>query len=179
NESDPEVEASAAGLFNRIRLSARFEGPAGDGIPYGIEISDGASVILTATTSALCCANVAGARVTIDNPALAGETITVFATGLGLVEPEEARERQITGKAYDGPAINKASEFVSSLSGGRTANVLFAGLEPGTIGVYRVDLQLNQGLPTNQFTTFIIAQGFQVSNIATIPVFNPDPGAQP
>ena len=179
NENDPEVEAFAAGQFNRIRLRARFEGPQGNGIPYNKETSDGASVVLTATTSALCCANVAGARVTVDNPAIAGSIITVFATGLGLVEPEEAREQMVTGQAYDGPEINRAAEFVSSLAGGRTANVLFAGLERGTIGLYRVDLQLNQGLPTNPITGFTIAQGFQVSNIATIPVFNPDPGAQP
>ena len=169
------MEAYAAGQWTRIRLRARVPGPIGNGIRYSAETDDDATVILTATTSALCCANVAGALVTEDNPALAGEIITVYATGLGLVEPDEAREAQKTGLAYDGPALNEAVEFVSSLAGERTANVLDTGLERGSIGLYRVDLQLNAGLPTNPITQFTIAQGFQVSNIVTIPVFNPNP----
>jgi uncharacterized protein (TIGR03437 family) len=176
---DPEVQAFPAGIFaTRIRLEARTPGPAGNGIRYSAESKAGsgdASVILTATTPALCCANEAGTRVTADNPAIAGEIITVYATGLGIVQPEEARQRQFTGEAYDGPELNEPVEFVSSLCGGRTANVLASGLVRGMIGVFRVDLQLNSGLPTNPKTQCTIAQGFQVSNVVTVPVFNPNP----
>lgn len=176
---DPEVRAFPAGIFaTRIRLEARTPGAAGNGIRYSAESKAGsgdASVILTATTPALCCANEAGTRVTVENPAIAGEIITVYATGLGIVQPEEARQRQFTGEAYDGPELNEPVEFVSSLCGGRTANVLASGLVPGMIGVFRVDLQLNSGLPTNPKTQCTIAQGFQVSNVVTIPVFNPNP----
>ncbi len=175
---DPEVEASPSGQFTRIILRARQPGPAGNGIKYGVETSTDSSVILTATTSELCCANEAGALVTEDNPAIAGEIITVFATGLGLVEPDEARQAQETGVIYQGPEINRPAgrdSFVSSLAGGKTANVLYSGLQRGTFGLYRVDLQLNVGLPTNPLTPVTIAQGFQVSNIVTIPVFNPNP----
>lgn len=178
---DPEVEASASGQFTRIRLAAREPGATGNGIKYGVETSTDSSVILTATTGELCCANEAGALVTQENPAIAGEIVSVFATGLGLVEPDEARAAQRTGVAYDGPEINRPAgidAFVSSLAGGRTANVLYAGLQRGTIGLYRVDLQLNVGLPTNPLTAVTIAQGFQVSNIATIAVFNPNPEEQ-
>jgi uncharacterized protein (TIGR03437 family) len=172
---DPEVEAFAAGVWTRIRLLARVEGPDGNGIKYSAEASKDATVILTAVATELCCANRAGAPVTEDNPALAGEIITIYATGLGLVEPDEAREAQKTGVIYEGPELNRPFESVSSLAGEKTANVLYAGLQRGTIGLYRVDLQLNSGLPTNPITGFTIAQGFQVSNIATIPVFNPNP----
>lgn len=176
---DPEVRAFAAGIFaTRIRLEARVPGPAGNGIKYSAESKAGsgdASVILTATTSELCCANEAGTRVTVDNPAIAGEIITVYATGLGIVQPEEARQKQFTGEVYEGPELNEPVEFVSSLCGGRTANVLASGLMPGTIGLYRVDLQLNSGLPTNPKTQCTIAQGFNVSNVVAVPVFNPNP----
>ncbi len=173
--TDPEVRAIASDQFTRIRLFAKVEGPEGSGIPYGASTNDGASIILTATTTELCCANEAGAPLTEDNPALAGEIITIWGTGLGLVEPEEARGAQVTGQKYRGPAANTPVEFVSSTIGGRTANVLSCALEVGTFGLYRCDLQLNQGLVTDARTSLTIAQGFQVSNIVTIPVFNPNP----
>jgi hypothetical protein len=171
--TDPEVSATASDQFTRIRLFSRVEGPEGNGLPYSAESSDSASVIMTATTTELCCANEAGAPLTVDNPAVAGETIVVWATGLGLIQPEEARTEQITGKKYSGPAANSPIDFVSSLVGGRTANVLSCALEVGTFGLYRCDLQLNQGLSNDLRTALTIAQGFQVSNIVTIPVFNP------
>jgi len=175
---DPKVEAFPSGQWTRIRLRARVAGPAGNGIKYNVETNDGSSIILSVFTTALCCANQAGALVTPENPARPGEIIYVYATGLGLVEPDEALQAQKTGEVYTGPELNKAAEFVSSLAGGRTANVLYAGLQRGTIGLYRVDLQLNEGLPTNPLTQLTIAQGFQVSNIVTIPVFNPKPGSE-
>ncbi len=175
NSQDPRVEAVPSTQFARIRLFAKVEGPEGNGIPYSTEVSDGANIILTPTTTALCCANVAGARVTEANPALPGEVIYVWATGLGLISPEAEKKFQITGVKFRGTGLHKPVEFVSSLAGGRTANVLHCGIEPGTFGLYRCDLQLNQGLPTNPLTPLTIAQGFQVSNIVTIPVFDPTP----
>lgn len=175
NAFDPEVEAFAAGPFQRIRLRARIEGPAGNGIPIKAEANTDAQVIMTALNSELCCANTAGAPVTEDNPAQPGETIVVLASGLGLVGPEAARQAMKTGLPYDGPEVNDPVEFVSSLVGGRTANVLFAGLKRGAIGVYEVHLELNPDLPTNLKTEGWIAQSFQISNIFTIPVVSRKP----
>ena len=42
---------------------------------------------MTAINSSLCCANVGGAPVTAFNPAVPGEMVIVYATGLGLVGP--------------------------------------------------------------------------------------------
>ena len=64
------------------------------------------------------------------------------------------------------------------LAGGKTANVLFSGLRKGTVGVYEVHLELNADLPTNPKTNVTIAQSFQVSNIFTIPLVNPNPDAE-
>ena len=169
---DPEVTASAAGAFTRVRLKARKAGFDGNGIVYSASSRDGDQVILTATTPNLCCAN--SGRVTEDNPAVPGETIIVMATGLGLVKPDEARQAQKTGEAYTGPALNDPVEFVSSLAGGKTANVLSAGLKPGTIGLYEVVLELNSDIPTDPATQVTIAQDIYVSNIATFPVVNPN-----
>lgn len=178
--SNPEekVVAFSAGSFTRIRLRAKVPGPDGNGIPISVSTSANAQVILTAINSALCCANVAGARVTPDNPAVPGETIYVYATGLGLVTPDEARAAIVDGAVYLGPALNDPVSFVSSLAGGRTANVLSAGLKVGAIGIYEVVLQLDSAISTNPQTQLTISQDIYTSNIVTIPVFSPTPPGQ-
>jgi hypothetical protein len=174
NQNPEEVvEASSAGVFTRVRLRAKKPGPDGNGIRYGVQVPEGAQVILTPTTPELCCANVAGARVTEENPALPGETIIVYGTGLGLIRPLEALALVSTGERYKGIEMNEPIEFVSSLAGGKTANVLFAGLKRGEVGIYEVHLELNSDLPTNPATQLTIAQDIFVSNIISFAVRNP------
>ncbi|MDX2178719.1 MAG: hypothetical protein SFV18_03935 [Bryobacteraceae bacterium] len=171
-DGDPEVTASAAGIFTRIRLIARRPGPDLNGIPISAETSTDSQAILTATNSQLCCANVEGAPVTEENPAVPGETIIIYATGLGKILPEEAQAEVKTGQIYRGTDVNEPEEFVSSLAGAKTANVLFARLKPGTIGIYEVILELNSDLPTSSVTQLTIAQSFEVSNIVTFALKN-------
>jgi hypothetical protein len=169
---DPKVVAFASGSFTRIRIRARIPGPAGNGIVIGAKNNDGGQLIMTALTSTLCCANTG--PITPDNPAVPGETIIVYATGLGISEP--LSDQQATGIKYTGPTTDPQA-FVSSLAGGKTANVLLATLQTGQVGVYEVDLELNPDLPTDPFTQLTIAQDIYVSNIVTIPVVNPNPPA--
>jgi uncharacterized protein (TIGR03437 family) len=75
--------------------------------------------------------------------------------------------------------LNSPIESVSSLAGGKTANVLYAGMKPGTVGLYEVDLELNPDLPTNPLTQLMIAQDVYISNIVTFPVLNPNPSTTP
>ena len=180
NAADPEVEAFGSGTFTRVRLRAKIPGPIGNGLPISAKSTDGAvgsaidgSVIMTALNTELCCASEAGAQVTEENPAVPGETIVVLATGLGLVGPDEARDAMQSGQPYAGPELNDVTEFVSSLAGGKTANVLFAGLVQGLVGVYEVHLELNSDIPSNPKTSVYIAQSFQISNYFFIPVSNP------
>lgn len=172
NGGDPEVEAFPSGYYTRIRLRSRKFGPDGNGTPLTVRSSDSSGAIITAFNSELCCANVAGARVTEENPAVPGETVVVLATGLGALADESANNQVFTGYAYQGPELNEPLQFVDSLAGARTANVLFAGLRVGMIGVYEVHLELNTDLDTNPLTQLRIAQGFQVSNLVTFAVKN-------
>ncbi len=170
---DPQVRAERSFYYTRIRLISRTPGPAGEGTPYSARSSANASVILTATTSGLCCANTEDALVTDANPAKPGEQIKVLATGLGVVTPDDAKNAMVTGQKYQGDAFNDPSEFVSSLSGGKTANVINAGIKPGTFGIYEVLLELNPDLPTNPQTVLNISQDVYTSNTITYPVVNP------
>ncbi len=175
NANDPRVFAVKAGQFDRIRLRARVAGPEGNGITYSAS-SDTLSV--GGTTGALCCASVEGAPITEQNPAIPGENIIVYATGLGMVEPDEAKFAVWTGHKYQGPVPNKAVERMDSLAGGKTANVLYMGMVPGTVGIYEIHLELLSDLPTNPATQLTVAQDIYVSNIVTLPVRNPNPPAE-
>ncbi len=178
NAGDPQVYAFAGGQFRYIRLRARVEGPAGNGIKFSAT-SEGGNVVVGGINTALCCASVAGATVTEENPAVPGETIIVYATGLGMVNPDDAKFAVYTGFTYKGPVLNTPDESVSALAGGKTANVLSAGMKPGTVGMYEIHLELNPDLPTNPVTQLTIAQDVYISNIVTFPLLNPNDGASP
>ena len=171
---DPDVDAYAGGEFARVRLFARTPGPAGNGITYSASPNSSASVTLSGYSPALCCANTAGALVTADNPALPGETITVYATGLGIVTPGDGVQ---TGHSYQGPYLNQVADFthqfVSAVVASRAAFVLYAGLLPGTIGLYQVDVMLPPEVTTNLATQLTIAQNIYISNTTTFAIQAP------
>jgi uncharacterized protein (TIGR03437 family) len=194
SNSDEKVVAAPSGSFTRIVIRAKVPGSEGNGLfisanasgasstsSTGVVTTGTATETMTAINSNLCCANVAGAPITKDNPAVPGEMIGVFATGLGLVGPQAAKDAIQDGVAYSGPALNDANSSVSSIIGGSTGNVLYAGLQPGAIGVYYVVLQLDSGLPTNPVTQITISQDIYTSNITYIPVVaaNPANGINP
>jgi hypothetical protein len=183
--SNPEenVVASAAPAFTRIRLRAKVPGPEGDGITItggstGSTSGSAGSVILTATNNQLCCANVAGAPVTFENPALAGETIYMYAAGLGLVNPDAAKNAIVDGAVYNGPAANDPQSSVSSFIGGSSATVISAGLQVGAIGIYTVILEINSSIVSSPVTQVTVSQDIYTSNIVTIPVYQPNPPSQ-
>ncbi len=164
-----------------IQLSARRAGRQGDDIRYGAFIPDGNTVTATAQTGNLCCGNDFFAPITPENPAVPGETIVVFGTGLGRTTPDFGQNGLETGRKTPPDDLFKvpliADDFVSSLAGGRTATVDFVGLMPGQVGVYQVNLILNPDMPDNPMTPLTIAQGLFVSNVVTIPVKNLKPKA--
>jgi hypothetical protein len=171
---DPRVTAERSGVFTRIWIRARIEGPEGNGIPYTTRSSDGATLVMTAFTQVLCCSNIEDAPVTAENPAVPGEFLYVYATGLGLpVINDEVAPLLATGYRFPSGGPNTVPQlFVSSLAGGKTADVLFATLEPGGVGTYKVVLHLNPDIPTNGETQVTISQELFTSNVITFPLVN-------
>jgi len=179
---EEEVVAVPVAAFNRLQLRAKIAGPEGNGITFSAttDMGDNANLflILTNLSNTLCCANRAGSPVTQANPAVPGETILVYATGVGTVGPDAARLAEDTGGKYKGPALNDPAlhdpqQFVSSLAGGSTANVISANLAVGMVGVYEVRLSLGLGTPPSPLTQLTISQFIYTSNIVTIPVVDP------
>ena len=176
---DPYVHASVANEYYRIALTANTPGPQGEGVTVTQSVTTastntaGATLLLTVYNPTLCCSNVEGQQVTADNPAVPGELLYTFATGIGVTEPQTTN----TGQVFPGGSADPPAVAVDSiLTGGTTANVVSVGLLPGTVGVYYVQFQLNSGLASNTATQMTIAQQAFVSNVVTFPVAVPGLG---
>jgi uncharacterized protein (TIGR03437 family) len=171
---DPQLSASIAGVFDRIVLKARVEGPQGNGIPI-TGTSTGGSLVVSVFDSQTCCSNIAGAPVTTSNPAVPGELIVIYATGLGLPTLNDNIQGLVqTGIQYplNGPPT-VPQQFVSSTVGGSTADVIQATMQPGSVGGNEVVLHLNSGLVTSPTTFATIAQNDFTSNQVAFPLVSP------
>jgi uncharacterized protein (TIGR03437 family) len=82
-----------------------------------------------------------GSLVTTANPAQIGETVSVFATGLGAVNPTIT-----AGTAGPSNPFSYTANTITADIGGVTATVLFAGLAPGLAALYQVNVTIPSGL---------------------------------
>ncbi len=81
--------------------------------------------------------------VSASNPAQQGEVVLVYATGLGPVATPIA-----TNQLGPTSPPDVTSQHVSVTVAGQSANVLYAGLAPGELAVYQVNIQLPPNLPS-------------------------------
>jgi uncharacterized protein (TIGR03437 family) len=168
---DPNVVASAANEFQRMLIKARLPGPAGEGITISQTVSTNGTESITIFNPITCCENIQGAPVTTDNPAVPGEVVYVFATGLGPTNPSD----QASGQVFFGGEVNPPAVPVDSiLAGGVSGNILSSALVPGLVGIYAVSFELSSAQPTNPQTQLTIAQQAFVSNVVTFAV-GPEP----
>jgi uncharacterized protein (TIGR03437 family) len=113
-----------------------------------------------------------GTPVTSENPAKPGETLVVWAAGLGAVKDTSAVAAPAVGVPYVGSNARVVTP-VSALVNGRSAHVVSAALPQASIGIYEVRVVLPTDLPSDPKTQLLIAQNGYVSNRITIPVQKP------
>lgn len=75
--------------------------------------------------------------VSANNPAKKGETVLVFVTGLGAVDPPVA-----DGAAGPSSPLSRVVGDVSVFIDGKAGTVGFAGLAPGFAGLYQINVQV-------------------------------------
>ena len=159
-----------------VKLTSRVSGREGNAITFSSSSSDSAQVTMATRQPTLCCGNDFFSLITPENPAVPGETIVVFGAGLGLTAPSITSEGVVSGQPIPAaPLFNVpfiADDFVSSLVDRRSATVEFVGLMPGQIGIYQINLRLNEGLEDNPAARVTIAQVLFISNVVTIPISN-------
>ena len=176
-ETNAEEGTLEGGLTPPVaRLTARESGTAGNDILFSGSSTNSLQIDAITTTFTLCCGNELFSLVTDENPAIPGETIVVFATGLGLTNPVPSAEGLETGEItpnapfFEAPLLSV--DTVSSLAAEKTASIEFVGLMPGFVGVFQINLRLNSDLPDLSTAALTIAQRTFISNIITFPIKN-------
>ncbi|OFW29325.1 MAG: hypothetical protein A3J28_00900 [Acidobacteria bacterium RIFCSPLOWO2_12_FULL_60_22] len=107
--------------------------------------------------------------ITPANPARPGDTLQIYANGLGSTEPPVE-----SGAA--GPPSSRVTNPVTVTIGGEDAPVVYQGLAPGFVGLYQVNVILPTSVPPGDAVPVFIRQNGITSNInlpATIPVGQP------
>lgn len=92
--------------------------------------------------------------VTASNPVHRGDTITIYLTGLGRTSPSVD-----AGVPAPGDPLAAAIVRPSVVIGGVEIPVDFAGLVPGSIGVYQINARVTSTVPTGLEQTLTIRQG--------------------
>jgi uncharacterized protein (TIGR03437 family) len=98
-------------------------------------------------------------------PARAGDSISVFGSGLGAVVPATP-----AGQGAPANPLSIVSQPVAASIGGVPAAVTFAGLAPGYAGLYQVNITVPAGLPAGTREVVISNGGNASQSGATIEV---------
>jgi len=96
------------------------------------------------------------------NPAKAGSTIIAYLSGSGTVAPAVA-----DGAAAPSNTLVYLNSGSSATIGSSTAQVSFAGLAPGFVGLVQMNIVVPSSLPTGSYT-LTVTIGSETSNPATI-----------
>jgi uncharacterized protein (TIGR03437 family) len=96
-------------------------------------------------------------------PASAGQTISMFVSGLGTVSNPPA-----DGSPSSGNSLTTATPTVTI--GGVPAQVTYSGLAPGEVGLYQVNAVVPAGVPTGSAVPVVITLGNGVSNTVTMAI---------
>ena len=81
--------------------------------------------------------------VTVANPAAKGESIVIYATGMGPVQPDPG-----TGNPASGSPLSVSVNPTSVTIGGAVAQVLYSGLAPGFVGLNQVNATVPADAPS-------------------------------
>jgi uncharacterized protein (TIGR03437 family) len=99
-------------------------------------------------------------------PATTGDVLTIYCSGLGAVSNTPASG----AVAGSGSSLSSVLAPVSVTIGGQTAPFLFAGLSPGFVGLYQVNVQFPTGVKSGNAVPVIVSTASLNSNTATIAV---------
>jgi len=107
--------------------------------------------------------NRAGMVVDANSPAHAGDSIEIYATGLGAVTNTPQ-----TGATAVANPLSYVSTYPTVTIGSVSAPVSFAGLAPGFIGLYQVNVQVPQGVAAGDAVPVMLSIGAVASNTVVI-----------
>lgn len=98
-------------------------------------------------------------------PVRSGEFLSIYCTGLG-----DVTNRPASGLPAPGDPLSTTIAAPTVTIGGVSAAVNFSGLSPGFVGVYQVDVQVPENVPTGAEVPVELTIGGAASNTVTIAV---------
>ncbi len=98
-----------------------------------------------------------------DTPAVAGETLTFYGIGFGPVTPGE-----VAGQVAAGTTT--VTNQVDFQFGDLPAQVLYAGLVPGQVGVYQFNVVVPAGVPSGDVQLKVLSAGEPIPQSLFVPV---------
>jgi uncharacterized protein (TIGR03437 family) len=106
-----------------------------------------------------------GSAVNEANPATPGETISIFATGLGATNPAVANGAAAPSSP---PAVTVVTPTVTI--GGVSATVVSSALQANQIGVYQINVEVPASGLTNGDQALVLAMNGSPSNTLELPI---------
>jgi uncharacterized protein (TIGR03437 family) len=103
--------------------------------------------------------------VTASNPAVAGETVLLYLTGLGLVTPAVP-----DGAAASADPVSKTQSPVYVYIDNQWATVSFAGLAPGFAGLYQVNVVVPKTPDSGDVSLLVDVENVAFTVQSTIPI---------
>jgi uncharacterized protein (TIGR03437 family) len=99
------------------------------------------------------------------SPVARGGIVDLYCTGLGPVDyaPMDGAPASLTHLA-------RVTIPVTVTVGGHAAEVSFAGLSPGTVGLYQINVKIPEDAPTGDAVEIVVSQKNATSNPVTIAI---------
>jgi uncharacterized protein (TIGR03437 family) len=96
-----------------------------------------------------------------DSAVKAGDTITLYCSGLGAVNPPVT-----AGSPASTSTLSNTVNPVTAMIGQTPATVLFAGLAPGWVQLYQVNVRIPSGLPSGKAVLTLAVSGQQSAPVS-------------
>jgi len=135
--------------------------------PVNIDVLTSVPGVYTGTANGkgqVTAVNQDGSVNSLANPAERGSYVTIYASGLGTVDPALA-----TGQVPPNSTLHNTTAAVAASIDGYLAPVSFAGAAPGFVGLYQVNLQVPANAsPGSRALTLFAGGGAPSQNDVTI-----------
>jgi uncharacterized protein (TIGR03437 family) len=102
---------------------------------------------------------------TAANPANVGDALLIFCTGLGTVSPSVP-----AGTAASTSVLSYTDNPVTVTVGGKDAQVLFAGLAPGWVALYQVNVLVPSGVTPGPSVPVVVTAAGAASTPVTVAI---------
>ena len=160
-EEETTVQVEAGGeTSNEIAVALT---PYSPGLFSMTQTGSGQGAILISGTGLLAAAE--NAFPAPSRPVRRGEFLEAYASGLGPVTNAPA-----TGSPASGTTISHTTTAATATIGGEEATVIFAGLAPGFVGLYQVNIGVPESAPSGGAVELVLTIGGVDSNPVTIAV---------